>query len=314
MKFPYAVSAVLDHYTYLGPQQVIDRLRYCTFVSLPQRYMYFAVPKAACTGMKWLLHRLENGGPVKWVLGETNRRMFIHHRNSVPLPSLVDLDDAKQKHVLESANFLRMTIVRNPYDRLISGWRNKVVLCEPGFEQIYLDLKGQIPHHDSKPKISFEEFVRYLASSCDMRTVNGHFRRQTDHTFFASLNFSWVGKLERLSETLQRFQLHLGRNEPLRFGERNASIGFDHVGFDVRLANVIFDLYRPDFDTFGYDAAAWPSPEQKGTCPSSEASADNRISEDTFRDEVMERNIIISHLSTTLGRLLKEQANSRRDP
>jgi len=311
MKFPYAVSAVLDHYTYLEPQEVSARLRYCTFVSIPHRYMYFAVPKAGCTGMKWLLHSLENGGPVKGGLGDTSRRMFIHHRSNVPLPSIVDLDDAKQKHVLQSPDFLRMTIVRNPYDRLISAWRSKVVLCEPGFEQIYLVLKGQIPHHKSKPRISFEEFVQYLASRCDVRTANGHWRRQTDHTFFTSLNFSWVGKLERLSETLQQFQLHLGRNEPLRFEERNASIEFDHVGFDLRLANMISDLYRPDFDTLGYDATAWPSPEQTG---SSQASADNRISEDTFRDEVMERNIIISHLSTTLRQLLKERASSRRGP
>jgi len=73
-------------------------------------------------------------------------------------------------------------------------------------------------------------------------------------------------------------------------------------------------LYRPDFDTLGYDATAWPSPEQKGGHPSSEASADNRISEDTFRDEVMERNIIISHLSTALRQLLKERASWRRGP
>ena len=106
------------------------------------------------------------------------------------------------------------------------------------------------------------------------------------------------------------FQLHLGRNEPLRFGERNASIAFDHGGFDVRMANVISGLYRPDFETLGYDATAWPSPEQKGGHPSSEASTNKRISEDTFRDEVMERNIIISELSTWVLQLLKERTSA----
>src|SRR6202043_1376556 len=199
-------QAVLRHYACLEPQQVIDRLRYSTFVSVAHRYMYFEVPKAGCTGMKWLLHRLENGPPVALALGETHRQNFIHNRHNVPLPSLVDLDDSEQRHVLESPDFLRMTIVRNPYNRLISVWRNKVVLCEPGFEQVYLDLKGRLPDPDCKPPISFAEFVQYLASSCDLQTGDCHWRRQTDHTFFAALNFSWVGKLECVGETLERLQ------------------------------------------------------------------------------------------------------------
>ena len=128
MKFPYAISAVLEHYHYLSPQQITDRIRYSSFVSVPCRYMYFAVPKAASLAMRRLLHDLEGGGPGG--------------------PSLVDLDDDTQKYVLQSPDFLRMTIVRNPYDRLISSWRDKITLCEPGFEWLYLDIKGKIPRDD----------------------------------------------------------------------------------------------------------------------------------------------------------------------
>src|SRR5262249_45955155 len=99
MKFPYAVSAVLDLYRYLEPQQIVDRLRFNTFVSIPHRYMYFAVPKAGCSSMKRLLHSLQNLGPFKWAPGQGT-----HLRSSVPLPSLVDLDDAQQKYVLQSAD------------------------------------------------------------------------------------------------------------------------------------------------------------------------------------------------------------------
>src|SRR5262245_14640471 len=224
MKFPYAISAVLEHHPYLSPQQIIDRIRYSSFVSVPCRYMYFAVPKAACTAMKWLLHDLEGGGPLpfKWAPAHNSG---IHFRGNISLPSLVDLDDDTQKHVLQSPDFLRMTIVRNPYDRLISGWRDGIALCGPGVERIYLDIKGRTPRDDSSRSVSLEECVKWLATN-EMRTTDQHSMRQTDHTFFAALNFSWVGKVARVDETWRQFQLHLGHAEPLHLRKTNISVKF----------------------------------------------------------------------------------------
>jgi hypothetical protein len=298
MKASYAVQLILDHYGYLKPQEVVRRLRYSSFVSLPKRYMYFEVPKAACTAMKWLLHGLEAGPPVQWALGKTRREMFIHWRENVPLPSLVDLDNAAQKHVLESAEFLRITVVRNPYTRLISTWRNKILLYEPGSERVYLDIKGRLPEPGSMPLISFAEFVEYLANKGDLRSGNSHWRRQTDHTFFSAMNFSHVGKFERLGETLRHLQLHLGLSEPPALGARNQSPPVGHVAFDGGLAEMISRLYRTDFETFGYDTKAWPAQEQGGP-----GQSKNAIVEAVYRDEVIERNIIISVLSKECERL-----------
>ena len=195
----------------------------------------------------------------------------------------------------------RMVIVRNPYSRLLSTWRNKVVLCEPGFEQIYIDLLGRLPQPQSKPHIPFSEFVRYLANS-DLRTGNPHWRLQTEHVFYAAMNFSCLCKLEHLGDGLRQFQLHLGLSEPLRLSEKNTSAGFRDQGLDSTMANRIYDLYRADFDTFGYDPTTWRFYEKVGT---------ENISEDVFRDELIERNIIIAHLSAYLRQLLSAR-NSRR--
>src|SRR5207253_3631085 len=87
-----------------------------------------------CTQMIELLRAVENAPPLKvFVDGqqETRRDQFIHARQNVPLPSLAHLDDKIQREVLESPDFIRITVVRNPYARLVSAWRNKVFLCEP---------------------------------------------------------------------------------------------------------------------------------------------------------------------------------------
>src|SRR5690348_12209884 len=178
----YVVRAVLEHYGYLDADRVIARLHHSSFVNLKQRYLYFSVPKAACTSMKTLLHRLEGAPPIRLICGgldETRREMFIHARENVPLPSLVDLDDAAQQEVLRSPDFLRMTIVRNPYNRVLSAWR-KVMQCQPGSEAQYIAIKGTVPGFGRKDLITLPEFVTYLETE-DLRCSDAHWSLQTAH-------------------------------------------------------------------------------------------------------------------------------------
>jgi hypothetical protein len=306
MRSSYAVQVVLEQYKGLRPHEIASALRYRTFVSVAKRYMYVEVPKAACTAMKWLLHGLENGpAPLKFSLYETRRDMFIHARENVPLPSLVDLDNETQKYILESPDVLRMTVVRNPYTRTVSTWRNKVLLCEPGgFDRVYIETKGRAPEPGTKSMISLHEFARYLATDRNL-TSSTHWSPQTDHTFFRAFRYSHVGRTEHLAETLRRFQDHLGRAEPLEFERRNASMPLGHVAYDSELAALISQLYQQDFETFDYDPNVWPFDQQADIGAAT-------ISEATYRNEIIERNMIITHLSWECARLERLYRRSTR--
>lgn len=303
MRYPYAVQLILDRYPCLKPEDVAERLRYSSFVSVSKRYLYFQVPKAACTKMKELLRALENAPPIKLLADnaalETRRDMFIHARENVPLPSLVDLDDRTQREVLESPVFLRMTFVRNPYTRLVSAWKNKVMLCEPGYEYLYVQIKGHLPEFHAKSLITFEEFVEYIATQCDLRTCNPHWRRQTDQIFSSALPFSFIGKIERMAEGLRRFEQHLGLSQHIVDDARNASGARDAGIYDGNLADKVYSLYEADFEALGYDRSAWPGNEPG----SSERPQQGIVREETFNDEVIERNIIISLLYEERNRL-----------
>jgi hypothetical protein len=295
MSYPYAVQRILDRYQYLKPEDVTQRLRYSTFISVPKRYMYFEVPKAACTMMKELLRTLENAPPIELLgdnLLETRRDMFIHARKNVPLPSLMDLDDKTQKEVLVSPDFLRMTFVRNPYTRLISAWKNKVMLCEPGNEKVYIQIKGGLPALRQKSLVTFDQFVEYVATQCDLRTCNPHWRRQSDHIFFSALDFSFVGKVEHVAEGLRRFEQHLGFSHALVADSRNVSRGSDGEVYNRCLADKVYLLYQADFETLSYDRGAWPA----GQSDSREISKKCTVPEEIFNDEIIERNLIISLL------------------
>jgi hypothetical protein len=152
MKPSYVVRLLLDKYDYVPREKIESRLEGSSFVNLDKRYLYFAIGKSGCTTMKTLLHRIEGAPPIKIICDgwdESRRDMFIHARENVPLPSLLDLNDAMQREVIHSPDFLRMTVVRNPYTRVLSAWR-KIMLCEPGAERQYLAIKGALPRGPKK--------------------------------------------------------------------------------------------------------------------------------------------------------------------
>jgi hypothetical protein len=310
MTDPYVVQEISSHYSHIDPADIAQRIRHSTFVDVSKRYLYFEVPKAACTQMKELLRQQQGAPPLQLLVGklmETRRDMFVHARENVPLPSLVDLDDTTQKEVLESDTFFRFTIVRNPYTRLVSAWKNKVVPCEPGAERLYLAIKGCLPEMHAKDLITFDEFVNYLHAKGDLSEADPHWRRQVDHLFFKALNFSHVGKLENMTATLARFQQHLGRAEPLMAGGKNVSAPVGLATYNQDLADKVYSLYQEDFERLGYDRDSWRDGQSAVPKPPPAV-----IPEARFYDEIIERNLIISGLYEERRRLRADLKRASR--
>jgi hypothetical protein len=310
MTYPYVVQKILSHYPHIDPTDISQRVRHSSFVDVSKRYLYFEVPKAACTQMKELLRRQVGAPPLQLFVGklmETRRDMFVHARENVPLPSLVDLDEATQKEVLESDSFFRFTIVRNPYTRLVSAWKNKVVPCEPGAERLYLAIKGRVPDMHAKELIAFDEFVNYLHAKRDLSDADPHWRRQVDHLFFDALNFSHVGQLENMAASMARFQQHLGLAEPLMGGKKNVSAPVGLATYNQDLADKIYSLYQEDFERLGYDRDSWRGGQSAVPNPPPAV-----IPEARFYDEIIERNLIISGLYEERRRLRADLKRASR--
>ena len=290
VKNSYAIQRVLEKYPTLSREKVKECLGFSTFVDVNQRFMFFEVPKAACTTMKALLHRMAGSPPLTYYLGEvqTRREMFVHCRRNVPLPSLVDLDDRTQEMVLHSPDIFRFAVVRNPYTRLISAWRSKVVLCEPGFEYVYRDIRGSLPA-SSKELITFPEFLDYVERS-EPATYNPHWMLQTDHLFYDAFQFSYIGKMEKLSDALKRFQEHLGETGRIDVGSSNTTAYKDDVALTDDQANRIYRIYQNDFEKLGYDRADFPQPHKT-------EQSSNPAERNGHYTEILERNIIIGMIA-----------------
>jgi predicted O-methyltransferase YrrM len=293
----YAVDRIYAKYPYLQPDEIRSRLWYSTYVSLDKKYLYFEVPKAASTSLKTLIHTVEDLPPIAPFSGslrEVRRDMFIHSREHFGMPALVDLSDAMQEHVLTSPDFLRFTAVRNPYTRILSAWQDKIRVCAPGYQHIYLERKGTLPNHKADSIISFPEFVLFLPSQ-DLRICDHHWRSQVDHAFFAVMNFNLIGRVETLGHLIRQFLIHINRDEMAPPPEENSSLPTDE-GYDHQLADIVYSLYSRDFAELRYSKDDFPKPSTK------KDDGQAKISRSAL-NELTERNLIIDDLYSQVHEL-----------
>jgi Sulfotransferase family len=288
----HTIQLVREKFPHLDVRTIAHRLSYGSFVSLEHKILYLETPKAACTTVKSLLRDLCGAPPIEYPVGpqrESRRDMFIHIRSNVPVPSLLDLDEQTQRYVLTAPDFLRFSIVRNPYTRLVSAWRNKIMLCEPGYEHIYRKLMGDIPALHHKKILAFEQFLRFIENEPDLRSCNGHWRRQVDLLFYPAIPYTHIGKLEQLPMTMDLIGKHLGAAKPLPVGRSNSTGAGGRDPIDAATAARIYALYAQDFEAFGYDRQSWQNISDSRNDPAV-------VPESRFIDEIMERNLIISYL------------------
>ncbi len=300
MALPYAVRQAADYYPTLSPEIIRGRLAYATYVSVKRKYLYCEVPKAACTSLKALIHSVESLPriePLRGSLRETRREMFIHDRGQFRMPSLLDFDDAQQEHILNSPEFFRFTVVRNPYTRLESAWKDKVRACAPNYEYLYHRLKGDLPRgNDPDSIVSFQEFIDSIDPN-SLLSCDHHWRLQMANTFYPALNFTHIGRLEAMEDTLERFLTHVDRVDLKDARGMNRSESSSC--FTEALANKVFTLYRTDFTTFGYDAVRWPGAELSWPGAALVPFAQSRpavVAESKYLEEVLERNVVIAKL------------------
>lgn len=303
MAVSYATSRILDAHPYLDAKYVESQLAYGSFASVKDRFIYVEVPKAACTTIKMLLRELHGSSPLKLFIGaarETRRSMFIHSRENSAFPSLNTFDKKDQRDLLEAPDVLRFTVVRNPYTRLVSAWRDKVFLCEPGVDNVYTAVRGAAPAMSHKDPVKFAEFVSYIERSKG-QLWNEHWRKQVDLTFPGGIPYTHIGKVEDLQSTIAILTDHFRRQEPIIAPRANEGSIQPLANFSTELAERIHTLYEEDFAIFGYGPGAWPRDEQAHAA---------FVSTELFVDEVLERNLIIAHLYDQRDRSILQRVGS----
>lgn len=259
-----------------------------TIVLDSMRVLYMPLPKAACTSMLWLMAGLAGVPSDRF---RTSERAYATLSMAVHDPDvwgsaghfrLADFTGEERERVLTEDGWFRFTLVRDPAARLWSAWQSKILLRDPRYLRWFGDRYWFARMPDS-PATVLEDFHSFLAAlhadkheggladehedvrAEDMRDV--HWAEQ--HTLAGCLPFDHVGRVERLGDTLSKLRAHVGDHVPVPDSlprENSTPLPGGAPCYAGGRAALVRELYRTDFDEYGYsppdDGAASPSYEQ----------------------------------------------------
>ena len=231
------------------------------------RCFCMTIPKVACTTVKVALYHL-SGNPVP------RDHSDVHSsRLGVFLGEHTGEEIAE---ILTAPDWTRFCFVRNPYDRLFSAYKSKIGNT---WDTQYSWLRGGIREACSYPvedgrrcgMVTFTDFVQFL-SDCRAKVryefhpdgpYDGHFNVQSHILKQDLIRYDVVGRFENLSKDLASSLARVGAKEgttAIASERRNPTPQVPlSWAYNRELAALAYDIYREDFEAFGYERGSWLS-------------------------------------------------------
>ena len=231
---------------------------YHIHISLQNSYIYFEVPKVACSTTKLRLQQLEAktaGLPLP-----SEDMSLIHNKTKSLLlsPSTIGLN--KFCAMLNDNSVFKFAFVRNPYTRILSAFLSKI----KGKKSYQRQKIGQILDVEIEQDITFKQFISAIAvqSKFDM---DPHWRPQTYQLFDNLITYNFIGYFENFEQDLQKILnqislINVDNNQPIttdipgintRGRKTDANQKIDEF-YDLEAQSMLLNIYKNDFLNFGY--------------------------------------------------------------
>lgn len=220
---------------------------YSVHVSLKNKYLFYETPKVACSTIKSTLHAFEFELP-----GFRHRQPgWVHLREISPL--LRPCQVGPVRAFLDRTDIFRFCFVRNPYERALSAYLDKIVRHEPQKRAILTAL-GRDPAEITAP-VSFEEFLEVLAGQSPEQMDN-HWMPQAVHLLGGRIAFDFVGRFERFEQDFAHVAARIGCDLSLYRTDvqshRTGAAGAFAAHYTARTTDLVRRIYDADFTMFGY--------------------------------------------------------------
>jgi hypothetical protein len=159
--------------------------------------------------------------------------------------------DARARIAHDQALF-SFGFVRHPEARVISAWRSKV--RSPARTPWHANLLKRSP--GLKVGMALNDFVSWLDEAFSRENVDNHFRRQCDYLCDkeGKVAVSFVGRIESLDADLATVGTRVGVLPEVP--HLNAKVAYPDEKLTTRSQDILRNIYRGDFDTFGYEPIA----------------------------------------------------------
>lgn len=225
-----------------------------TVVSRRFGYAYIPVGKAANTNVKrWLWEQEHANGfllptPSKYFEVHNYQWRFTRADNETPWLGFERHEVARFFDLLQTS--FVFTVVRNPYSRLLSAYRDKIASqTKKGIRQPKLFGLPRMP----------SDFSEFVAMVCEMpdAELDIHFRSQTYSTIFDYLRLDRIGYVETLDRDVIDLQSRIFN---AKLGDRLSTESIHRTDSTKSLTEfmtpetvtAILERFRGDFLNFGY--------------------------------------------------------------
>nr|XP_046240794.1 carbohydrate sulfotransferase 11 [Scatophagus argus] len=231
--------------------------------------LYCYVPKVACTNWKRVLMVLTG------VAGSLRDPLAIPANEAHVPGNLRTLSEYSTSQINQRLrSYLKFVFVREPFERLVSAYRNKFTRSyNTAFHKRYGTKIVQRHRLDPQPEalergndVSFEEFVYYLVDPATQREepFNEHWERVHSLCHPCLIHYDVVGKYETLEQD-SRYVLQLaGVEDQVSFPTSSKSTrttGDMAAQFFQNISpfyqKKLYNLYRMDFLLFNYSMPAY---------------------------------------------------------
>ena len=159
---------------------------------------------------------------------------------------------------LKTPGLVKFCFVRNPYERVLSAYLNKVRALE-NIKGKEAGLARQLGLDQSRIQngISFETFV-FNIDQVPIERMNSHWRPQYFQTFQETVDFDLIGRLEEFINEIHKLETmmaipltpFLGSWDVHRTDSRRRLSDY----YTPELQERVYRIYEVDFKNFGYSA------------------------------------------------------------
>lgn len=176
------------------------------------------------------------------------------HLSTLPLPEII-------KRV---KNYYKFVFVRDPFERLISAYRNKFLRPASNYFA-YLNKKLVSKYRTNLTEtggVTFTEFVSYLLDQERKVPMNGHWQPFYELCFPCQITYDYVGKLTRFREDMTQILKETRLTGLVQISNESTVHSFHKTDLYLRefysqlpkpLLRKLYQMYYPDYAVFNFD-------------------------------------------------------------
>ena len=226
-----------------------------TLVSPQHKYLWNILPRNACVTTTVTLRQFE-GNPYK------GGDMW----DDEGVLKLRDFDTDKIVEILTSPEWCRFCFVRNPYDKLFSAYKFKIGGGndgDPYYQKVQSEIRDLFDYPECDGQrigiVPFRDFVRYVHDGG--RSHDGHWCVQSQKLVRDLISYDYIGRFETFQQDFKMLLQRLGAPPDVvasasKVHGQSVKIRLPSA-YDQELADTVYEIYRADFDAFGYERDSW---------------------------------------------------------